>query len=51
MVANLTQVTFFINKISILAVDAQPEWTVFKNACFLVPDLMDTWFVCTKVEK
>lgn len=38
-------------KMSILAVEGQSEWTIFKRACFLVPDLMDTWFVCTKVEK
>lgn len=37
--------------ISILTVEALSEGTVFKRAFFLVPDLMDTWFVYTKVKK
>lgn len=36
---------------AILAVEAQSEGTVFKRACFLMPGLMDTWFVYTKVKK
>lgn len=24
---------------------------LYLSSCFLVPDLMGTWFVCTKVEK
>lgn len=24
---------------------------LYLSSCFLVPDLMGTWFVCTKIEK
>lgn len=36
---------------SVFAVEAQSERTVFKSASFLVSNLMNTWFVSIKVEK